>query len=38
MAIGLPRDTGYGSLRFSFGQYNTKEDADYVLEVLPAWW
>lgn len=36
MAIGLPRDTGYGSLRFSFGQYNTKEDVDYVLEVLPA--
>jgi cysteine desulfurase len=36
MAIGLPRDNGYGSLRFSFGQYNTKEDVDYVLEVLPA--
>lgn len=36
MAIGLPRDTGYGSLRFSFGQYNTKEDVDYVLEALPA--
>jgi cysteine desulfurase len=36
MAIGLPRDNGYGSLRFSFGQYNTKEDVEYVLEVLPA--
>lgn len=36
MAIGLPRDNGYGSLRFSFGQYNTKEDVDYVLETLPA--
>jgi len=36
MAIGLPRDTGYGSLRFSFGKYNTKEDVDYALEVLPA--
>jgi cysteine desulfurase len=36
MAIGLPRDTGYGSLRFSFGQYNTKEDVDSVLEILPA--
>jgi cysteine desulfurase len=36
MAIGLPRDTGYGSLRFSFGKDNTKEDADYVLETLPA--
>ncbi len=36
MAIGLPRDSGYGSLRFSFGRYNTKEDVDYVLEILPA--
>lgn len=36
MAIGLPRDNGYGSLRFSFGQYNTKEDVDHVLEILPA--
>jgi len=36
MAIGLPRDSGYGSLRFSFGKYNTKEDVDYALEVLPA--
>jgi cysteine desulfurase len=36
LAIGLPRDTGYGSLRFSFGKYNAKEDVDYVLEVLPA--
>jgi cysteine desulfurase len=36
MAIGLPRDNGYGSLRFSFGKDNTKEDVEYVLEVLPA--
>jgi cysteine desulfurase len=36
MAIGMPRDSGYGSLRFSFGKYNTKEDVDYVLEILPA--
>ncbi|MGH9836090.1 MAG: cysteine desulfurase NifS [Blastocatellia bacterium] len=35
-AIGLPRDTGYGSLRFSFGKDNTKEEVDYVLETLPA--
>lgn len=34
MAIGLPRDSGYGSLRFSFGKYNTKEDVDYTLEIL----
>ncbi len=36
MAIGLPRDNGYGSLRFSFGKDNTKADVEYVLEVLPA--
>ncbi len=36
MAIGLPRDNGYGSLRFSFGKDNSKEDVDYVLETLPA--
>jgi cysteine desulfurase len=35
-AIGLPRDSGYGSLRFSFGEYNTREDVDYVVEILPA--
>jgi len=36
MAIGLPRDSGYGSLRFSFGKYNTREDVDYTLEILQA--
>jgi cysteine desulfurase len=36
MAIGLPRDNGYGSLRFSFGKDNTREDVDYVIETLPA--
>lgn len=36
MAIGLPRDNGYGSLRFSFGQYNTREDVEYILETLPV--
>ena len=35
-AIGLPRDSGYGSLRFSFGKYNTREDVDYTLEILQA--
>ncbi|HEU0184002.1 MAG TPA: cysteine desulfurase family protein [Blastocatellia bacterium] len=33
-AIGLPRDSGYGSLRFSFGKYNTREDVDYTVEIL----
>jgi cysteine desulfurase len=35
-AIGLPRDAGYGSLRFSLSKDNTKEEIDYVLETLPA--
>jgi cysteine desulfurase len=36
MAIGLPRDTGYGSLRFSLSKDNAKEEIDYLLETLPA--
>jgi cysteine desulfurase len=35
-AIGLARDSGFGSLRFSIGKDNTKEEIDYVLETLPA--
>jgi cysteine desulfurase len=35
MAIGLPSDTGRGSLRFSLGLDTTREDIDYVLEQLP---
>jgi len=34
-AIGLPRDAGHGSLRFSLSKETTKEEIDYVLEVLP---
>jgi cysteine desulfurase len=36
MAIGLPPDTGYGSLRFSLSKDNSKEEVDYLLETLPA--
>ncbi|HWQ34410.1 MAG TPA: cysteine desulfurase NifS [Blastocatellia bacterium] len=35
MAIGLPSDTGRGSLRFSLSRNTTREEIDYVLEVLP---
>lgn len=35
MAIGLPSDTGRGSLRFSLGYDTTREDIDYVLAQLP---
>lgn len=33
-AIGLPRARAAGTLRFSFGQDNTPDDVDYMLEVL----
>ena len=35
LAIGLPHEVAHGSLRLSFGDYNTEEDIDYILEVLP---
>lgn len=35
MAIGLPHEIAHGSLRISFGDENTHEDVDYLLEVLP---
>lgn len=36
LAIGLPHEIAHGSLRLTFGEENTMEDLDYVLEVLPA--
>lgn len=35
LAAGLPVELAHGSIRFSFGRYNTKEDVEYVLEKLP---
>lgn len=34
-ALGRTDELARGSIRFSFGKDNTKEDVDYVLEVLP---
>ena len=34
-AIGASPLAAQGTLRFSLGRYNTEEDIDYVLEVLP---
>jgi cysteine desulfurase len=34
-ALGRNDELARGSIRFSFGKDNTKEDVDYVLEVLP---
>lgn len=35
LAIGLPHETAHGSLRITFGNENTHEDVDYLMEVLP---
>ena len=35
LSIGLPHEIAHGSLRLSFSDNNTIEDADYILEVLP---
>ena len=35
LAMGLPHEIAQGSLLFGMGINNTKEDMDYVLEVLP---
>jgi len=35
-AMGVPFTSIHGSVRFSLSTYNTEEDVDYVLEVLPG--
>ena len=35
LAIGLPHETAHGSLRFTLGRYTSREDVEYVIEVLP---
>lgn len=35
LALGLRPEEVHGSLRISLGKYNTEEDIDYILEVLP---
>lgn len=36
VAIGLSQETGHGTLRFSLGKDNTRDEIDYVLEILPG--
>ncbi len=36
LAIGLPHEVAHGSLRLSLGRYNTTEDVDKVVSVLPG--
>ena len=35
LAGGLDVELAHGSIRFSLGRYNTMEDVDYVIKVLP---
>lgn len=35
LAIGLPHEIAHGSMRLSFSDDNTKEDIDYILEIVP---
>jgi cysteine desulfurase len=36
LAIGLPHEIAHGSLRLTFGEENSDEDVDMLLEVLPV--
>ena len=33
-AIGVPSELAKGAIRFTFGDFNTKDDVDYLVEVL----
>ena len=35
LALGLPHDVAHGSLRLSIGEYNTPEQIDHILTVVP---
>ncbi|MGI5870370.1 MAG: cysteine desulfurase NifS [Kiritimatiellia bacterium] len=35
-AMGVPFTAVHGSIRFSFGKYNTEADVDHVLSVMPG--
>ena len=35
-AMGVPYTAAHGAIRFSFSRYNTQEDVDAVVEVLPG--
>jgi len=36
LSIGLPHEVAHGSLRLSLCEYNTDEEVDHILKVVPA--
>lgn len=36
LSIGLPHEVAHGSVRLSLGDYNTDEDVEHILSVLPG--
>lgn len=36
LALGLKHEDAHGSLRISLGKYNTEDDVDHLLDVLPG--
>lgn len=36
LGIGLPHEIAHGSLRVSLSEYTTREEVDYLIEVLPG--
>jgi len=36
LALGLQHEEAHGSLLFTFGKQNTREDVKYVLDILPS--
>ena len=35
LSIGLPHEVAHGSLRLSIGEYNSMEEIDHIIEVVP---
>lgn len=35
LALGLPHEIAHGSLRLSLSEYNTEEEINYIIEVVP---
>ena len=35
LALGMPHEIAHGSLRLSIGEYNTMEEIDHIIKVVP---